>query len=92
MSRAGLAACIQRGFRQRCGDAGLELLLGPLPTAPSLRPGASPPHLDLRWLTLPRQILTDFPRICCKARGRGWQAAVPFGQLPLSCSAGVPFL
>lgn len=34
------------GFRQRCGDAGLELLLGSSPTLPRPGRGASPPHLD----------------------------------------------
>ena len=44
MSKARLAACVQRGFGQQYSDAGLELLLGPSPTPLSPTQGASPPH------------------------------------------------
>lgn len=59
----------------QCSDAGLELLLGSQPTLLSLAWTAAPSHPDTPWLTFPRQILTDFSALCCKARGQGWQAA-----------------
>lgn len=70
------------GFWEQCSDAGLELLLGSSPARLSLARGASPSHPDTPSLTFPRQLLTDFPPLCCKARGQGWQAAGIQPDLP----------
>lgn len=70
------------GFWEQCSDAGLELLLGSSPARLSLAQGASPSHPDTPSLTFPRQILTDFPPLCCNARGQGWQAAAIQPDLP----------